>query len=193
MRTSLTHGGPQLNLFIAIVAPSSIAHNAGIGRKRDRMIERLGLRALGNLEHKTVTDLRPGGCPVPTRTRVYVSLPSLAWMDLRPLWPPWPTAHLHANRPRLEVHLVVNDEDFLGSDLVCGRELADGTTARVHVRLRLGKQQLLATVFHVRDQARRTRSSNNAPRAHQQAGRVRESQRYAAFPRTRGRDCPNLL
>ena len=61
------------------------------------------------------------------------------------------TAHLHANRPRLEVHLVVNDEDFLGSDLVCGRELADGATARVHVRLRLGKQQLLATVLHVRD------------------------------------------
>ena len=61
------------------------------------------------------------------------------------------TGHLHANRPRLEVHLVVNDEDFLGSDLVCGRELADGATARVHVRLRLGKQQLLATVLHVRD------------------------------------------
>lgn len=46
----------------------------------------------------------------------------------------------------------MDDEQLGGSDLVRGGKLADGTTARVHVRLRLDEQQLLAAMLHMRDE-----------------------------------------
>jgi hypothetical protein len=52
------------------------------------------------------------------------------------------TAQLDGDRARREVDLVVDDEDLGGGEAQLAHELGEGTTARVHVALRLGEHHL---------------------------------------------------